>query len=293
MPDTLSATDPPALARHLIPAADGGHAALHCLEAAAGAARADVLMLPGMFTDRTFWLSQRGIGLAAHLAAAGLRCWLFERRGIGAAASAPQAARLGMQEALHQDLPAVWRFLDTRSTLPRFLIGHSFGGVLAARALANTLPQEDCAGAVLFATQCEVGKAPLHPPASWLTTALIRLLGRLPARLAGLGPVDEPAAAAIDAIAWTSAAQRDGRWLEELRHIHVPVIGIASHGDTVDPASGCETFLARFSSSDRSWTLLGEATGWAEDYSHAGMVVSRNARDEVWPHVRDWLLHRL
>lgn len=272
-------------------AADGAETRLYRIETLTPP-RARVLMLPGMFTARHFWLSPQGVGLAAHLAARGLEPWLFERRGMG---RAPRAAtRSGLVETLQLDLPAAQQvLLDTPDALPLFLIGHSFGGVLAARALAETLRADAVAGLVTLAAQCEVGKWPLRPPLGWGTMLVSRLLGRLPARFAGLGPEDEPADAAIDAVRWTSAAHGGGGWLPVLSRVTVPVLAIASTGDRVDPAEGCRRFFQRYASADRSWTLLSAAGGWAEDYSHAGMVVSRPAREEVWPHIGDWIAARL
>lgn len=275
----------------LITAADGGPCRLYRVTTAT-APRARVLMLPGMFTARHFWLSPQGVGLAAHLAERGLECWLFERRGMGLAPRA--ATRSGLEETLRLDLPAVQQHLAALpEPLPLFVIGHSFGGVLAARALAESLDADGIAGLVTLAAQCEVGKRPLRAPLGWGTMLVSRLLGRLPARLAGLGPEDEPADAMVDAVRWTSAAHGGGGWLPVLQRVQVPVLAIASAGDSVDPAEGCERFYRRYASSDRQWLLLSQQGGWAEDYSHAGMVISRHARQEVWPRIGEWIEARL
>lgn len=272
---------------HRIAAADGGHCVL--VEVAPlGLPTAEVVLVPGMFTARGFWLSRKGIGLAAHLADAGMRCWILERRGMGAAAGQAEC-RLGLNEAERHDLPAAWAYVRQRSDAPAFIVGHSFGGVLAARALAGSLPPRACAGLVLFAAQCEVAKAPLHPPGSWLTGAIVALLGRLPARVAGLGPEDEPAAAIRDAIAWTTSARRDGEWLAGLAGLPVPQLAMAGAADRVDPPDGCGRFARRLAGTDARFELLGRAGGWGEDYDHAGMVVSTTARAEVWPFVAHWL----
>lgn len=275
---------------HHVVATDGGHCVLVEVPPLDPPV-AEVVMIPGMFTARGFWLSRRGIGLAAHLADAGMRCWILERRGMGAAAGRTEA-RLGLNEAECHDLPAAWAHVRKRSGAPAFIVGHSFGGVLAARALAGALPPRDCAGLVLFAAQCEVAKAPLHPPGAWLTGAIVTLLGRLPARVAGLGPEDEPAAAVRDAIAWTTSARRGGEWLAGLSGLPVPQLAMAGAGDRVDPPSGCERFARRLASTDARFELLGRAGGWGEDYDHAGMVVSTTARTEVWPFVAHWLARR-
>lgn len=277
---------------HRLRSPDGGECVLVEVPTT-GAPAGEVLLVPGMFTARGFWLSSRGIGLAAHLTQAGLRCWILERRGMGAARQQSQPARLGLNEVARFDLPTAFAHIQAQSTRPIFLVAHSFGGILAARALAGAIAADDCAGLVSFATQCEVGKTPLHPPGSWLTLAISASMGRLPARMAGLGPEDEPRAATQDAVRWTSTARRGAHWLNELRGLPLPQLALAGAGDTTDPAEGCARFARRLAGQHAHYELLARSRGWAEDYDHAGMVVSRNARAEVWPYVADWLCARL
>lgn len=279
--DTLPTRD------HSLRSADDGICAL--VEFGSERADAEVLLIPGMFTARSFWLSPRGVGLAAHLAASGLRCWILERRGIGAARQQKAGVRPGMSQAARHDLPTAFAHIRSRSERPIFLVAHSFGGILAARALAGPIAASDCAGLVSFATQCETGKSALHPPGSWLTLAISTALGRLPARLAGLGPEDEPLAAMQDAVRWTTSARRGAPWLDSLRGLPLPQLAIAGASDTTDPPEGCARFARRLAASDAHFELLARSRGWAEDYDHAGMVVSRNARTEVWPYVTEWL----
>lgn len=277
---------------HCLHGADGGHCALvevPTVDTPVG----EVLLVPGMFTARGFWLSPRGIGLAAHLSEAGFRCWILERRGTGAARRQHASVRTGMSQAIRHDLPAAFAHIRAQSGGAIFIVAHSFGGILAARALAGPIPARECAGLVTFATQCEAGKAPLRPPGSWLTLAIAAMLGHLPARLAGLGPEDEPRAAMQDAVRWTTSARRGAPWLNALRALALPQLALAGAGDTIDPPEGCARFARRLAAQDAHYELLSRDRGWAEDYDHAGMVVSRNARDEVWPYVTDWLRARL
>ncbi|MCH8503106.1 MAG: alpha/beta hydrolase [Ectothiorhodospiraceae bacterium] len=177
-----------------------------------------VVYLPGMFTGRGFWLSPKGIGLAAHLAKAGFPGIIVERREQGC------GARPGLEEHLQHDLPLVQQRVEARWRRPAVCVGHSFGGVLAARAVAGPLDMDRVAGLVLFAAQFEVGKRPLHPPLSWLTAATARLLDRFPARRLGLGPQDEPVAAMLDAIRLVTRGRRHPELGQALSRITVPAL---------------------------------------------------------------------
>ncbi|HLS79723.1 MAG TPA: alpha/beta fold hydrolase [Nocardia sp.] len=252
-----------------------------------------VVLIPGLFTGRRFWLSDKGVGLAAHLAARGFGCWIVERRGIGASRITEGGrARTGLDEHLRHDLPALQRHIAESDDRPAFLIGHSFGGVLAARAAAETLDRDRLAGLVLLAAQCEVGLRALTPPASHLLRAAATLTGRFPARRLGLGSDDEPAAALTDACAWVTGTRRSGGFLPSLTRIRVPALGLVGAGDRSDPPEGCRRFLAHLSGADTTFRIAGRGTGFARDYGHAGLVVDPAARAEIWPLVTDWLLAR-
>jgi len=45
-------------------------------------------------------------------------------------------------------------------------------------------------------------------------------------------------------------------------------------------------------SRDKQWTLLARDQGYAQDYDHPGIVVSKAAQTEVWPQVLQWLQPR-
>ncbi len=243
-----------------------------------------VIYLPGMFTGRSFWLSPKGIGLAAHLAKQGFPGLIVERREQGC------GARPGLEEHLLHDLPLVQAQVWKLWSRPAFWVGHSFGGVLAARAGAGPLDMNQIAGLVLFASQFEVGKRPLHPPLSWLTAATARLLDRFPARRLGLGPQDEPVAAMLDAIRIVTQGRRKPDIREALGRITIPALAISGLGDRVDPSEGCEKLIAHFASRDKRFIAAGLRNGFGEDYDHAGIVVSKGAQQEIWPIVSEWLL---
>ena len=44
-----------------------------------------------------------------------------------------------------------------------------------------------------------------------------------------------------------------------------------------------------FGSEEKEWVLLGVEQGFAKDYGHVEMIVSKEASVEVWPRIADWL----
>ncbi|MES1928666.1 hypothetical protein SADO_05385 [Salinisphaera dokdonensis CL-ES53] len=271
----------------VVEATDGGCCRITVAEAAGVATHAPVVMLPGMFTGRRFWLSERGIGLAAFLARRGYPAIVVQRRGLS---DSPDCdARAGLEEHLAYDLPAVQAVVTQRFGASAFWIGHSFGGVMAARAAATQLDASRIAGLVLFASQYEVGKRMLDWPGQLLTRGLARAIGSFPARAAGLGPENEPIAAMHDATEWVARGRRDPALRESLAAITAPVLAISGAGDRVDPSRGCERFVSHFSSADKTFVTAGRASGYSVDFDHPGIVISKFAQAEIWPRVAEWL----
>ena len=126
---------PLTVATDTVAAADGGGCALTRVRAEAAATRAPVVMLPGMFSGRRFWLSDGGVGLAAYLARCGHPVFIVQRRGLSDSPAC--AGRPGMNEHIAHDLPAVQAAVSAIAAPPAFWVGHSFGGVMAARPRPN------------------------------------------------------------------------------------------------------------------------------------------------------------
>lgn len=248
---------------------------------------APVVLLHGMFTDRRFWLSDKRIGLAAFLAERGHPVIIAQRRGLSD--SPAITARCGLEEALRYDLPILQTHVSARFNQAAFWLGHSFGGVMAARAAAETLDRTQIAGLILLASQFEIGKRALDWPGNLLTRGLVRLYGYLPARTVGLGPVNEPAAAAYDACHWVSQGRRDTAIRSALGAVDVPILAVSGAADRVDPTEGCRRLVSHCASQDLQFVTAGRAQGFAQDYDHPGIVISKEAQREIWPLIGDWL----
>ena len=244
-------------------------------------------MLPGMFTGRRFWLSDKQIGLAAYLARRGYPAAIAQRRGLSD--SPPSNARTGLAEHLQFDLPAIAQTIEQQFAMPAFWIGHSFGGVMAARAAANHIAAARIAGLVLFASQFEVDKRMLDWPGQLLTRALARVVGHFPARAAGLGPENETRAAIHDATDWVARGRREPTLRESLANITAPVLAISGAADRVDPSRGGERVVGHFSSRDVTFVTAGRESGYSVDFDHPGIVISKAAQSEIWPRVARWL----
>lgn len=261
---------------------------LHCTEN-----RPALIFVPGMFTSRKFWLSNSGIGLAAYLFDKGFNCFLIDRRGIGQ--STKSQPNINYTNFWQHDLPALQHFVIQRGFANAFWIGHSFGGVAFTLSLAkHYLKQNAIAGLVTFSSQLTIGKKALNPPVSWLSYPLIKLLGYLPAKLAGLGPENESAQTIFDLynlVSWAKGrkTKHDKPFWHGFDTIDVPTLSFASVGDTVDPFKGCKIYHNALGSRHKQFILLEKSSGHIMNYTHAGMVISKPAQEEIWPKLEAWL----
>ena len=73
----------------------------------------------------------------------------------------------------------------------------------------------------------------------------------------------------------------------------MPVLTYAAADDKNDPPAGCRKIHKKLGSIDKMFLVLGKDAGFSRDYDHVGMVVSREARQEVWPDVAGWLKDRV
>lgn len=249
----------------------------------------------GMFSNRRFWLSDKGIGIAAWLSSYGFDCWMFERRGLGASAGSDPAQQ-HLFNAFQLDLPAVQQFLTARGVTSAFYVGHSFGGVLNGLSLAKGYMQaEQVAGLINISSQLTVGKRLLNKPYSAIVYGVTGLLRHFPARRLGMGPENESVEAMRDCcrlVAWAKKEQGRDFW-QGFENITCPVLGIGSEGDSVDPAEGCQQFVAAMGSQDNTFIRLGKKHGHRQDYDHVSLVVSKDAQQEVWPMLLTWLQQRV
>lgn len=251
-----------------------------------------VLLVPGTFSNHTFWLGTRGHGLAWALAAAGFEAVVLDLRGHG---GSERAAGRGwtLDHWGRVDVPAAIDAV-THGGGRALLVGHSAGGAALLIALAGepTL-RERVAGVVVLATPVPWLQR-WRRLGAWGIRALSRLLGRFPARLLRLGPEDELPGVMTQWMTWNLRGEwrsHDGLdYVRELGEVRAPVLGMSGAGDRVfAPPEACRALVEMMGSDDALYRVAGRESGFSEDYDHPGLVVSRAARQEVWPEIIDWL----
>jgi len=259
-----------------------------------------VILIHGSYSTRSFWVSDKGIGLGVYLADQGFDVWIPELRGHGLSPKGDLFSEITAEDQIRYDLPAISDAVFTMTKTPAFWIGHSFGGLFILAALSvGWLDQDRVSSLITFGSQISLGDRYLKlPPVAWSLSALLRVMGNFPAPKFGLGPEMESAGTMIETIRWKKFR---GRWTtsegvsywDGLKKIKIPVITYAAAKDKNDPPAGCRKIHKQLGSIDKMFMVLSKDAGFSKDYDHVGMVVSKEAQEEVWPDLAGWLKDRI
>lgn len=283
---------------HEVRTADGVRLALYHLPPPQRVWRTPVLLAAGSFSNRVLWLGTRGHGLARVLADAGFDVWIPEWRGRG---GSDVPTRWTLDDWIRRDAPAAVAALPAEARASGyFWVGHSAGGVVGAAAAAHCAAvRRPLRGIVLLGSPGPAGVHGWRRWGAWLGWAAARTLPnvRLNGAVLGLGTEGEPGAFLSQWLRWNL----DGAWrspagdeyLVGLRDVHAPVLAVAGGGDAaLAPEVAVRDLAARFGSADRTVVVAGTEHGYQRNYTHPELVVSRAAREEIWPLVRHWLERR-
>jgi predicted alpha/beta hydrolase len=289
----------PQPSEHRVATADGVVVALHRLDSNAPPDGVPILLTAGTFSSRLFWLGARRQGFAHRLAEAGFDTWILEPRGHGAS---ERPRGWTMDDWIRCDAPAaVARVLDVTGRDEFVWVGHSAGGVVGAGFAGSGDPiARRLRGLVLLGAPGPAGLRGPRRLGAWATllAGAAAPHARWPGRVLGLGPEREPGRLLRDWMWWNLSGQWRSRtghdYLHGLGAAVVPVLALAGAGDRLlAPPPAVHDLLSRFGSSDRRLIVAGRATGFSIDYDHAGLVIGRAAREEIWPEVVGWISQRV
>ena len=255
-----------------------------------------VILVHGTFCQRSFWVSQKGLGLGPYLRERGYDVWIPEVRGHGRSPRDRRYRDWNAEDQMRFDLPAVQRLVASEREGRAHWVGHSWGGVAILGAIGGGwLSEHDMHSAVVLGANITEGdewlRRPLPRAAAW---TVLSALGRVPAGLFRLGPEPESRAYMLDFFRWKGPnpewRTEDGRdYWDGIRRSRVPLLAFAAANDRSDPVPGCRFMFDAHGAQDKEWVLLGANQGFSMDYGHIEMIVSKEASREVWPRIGDWL----
>lgn len=87
--------------------------------------------------------------------------------------------------------------------------------------------------------------------------------------------------------------RKDGSSYEDnFSKIQTPFLFIAGSHDFVAPVDSLKHVYDRISSEDKTFMVVGKECGFASEYGHGDLVIGKNAPEEIFPRVVDWLVAR-
>lgn len=245
-----------------------------------------VLLVPGTFSNHTFWLGTRGVGFARTLADAGFCAYVLDPRGHGDSQRPKRSERWDIDDWARLDLPAALNAIATPER-PAHIVGHSAGGAVTLAMLSAEPGLRDLVARVVTLGTPLPWLQPWRGAGAWLIRETSRVLGRFPARRLRLGPEDELAGVMIQWMTWNL----EGHWIGDdgtdytagLRDLHMPFLMIAgTHDRFFAPPSACRGLFNEIGSDRKRFVVL-------DGLDHVELIVSKRARTEVWPEILDFL----
>lgn len=281
---------------------------LHIAHWAGDDGAAPVLMLHGAVENGRIFYSRSGRGLAPYLAARGFDVHVLDLRGRGS--SRPpigRGSRHGQYESIVEELPAAAAHVAAvAGQRPQHWVAHSWGGVLMAAMLARLPAWRAHVASLTFfgakrAVRVHTRERWLYIDGVWFTLAplLTALAGYLPARALRMGSDNETRRSHRDSAAWIRPVPwrdpRDGfDYAAALAGAELPpLLALAGASDRALGHPGdVADFVAECGRGTRRVELLARATGYARDYGHVDMLTAREAVDDHFPLVADWMMRR-
>lgn len=233
-----------------------------------------VVLWHGLLCDAGFWLSRRGRGLAAYLAAAGYQVLIPEW----------QQLAVSGEQLVQRYLPAFLRQLAVSQT-PVHLIAHSFGGLLVTRALQ----------ALAISAQGP-WPTPGAAPFNSLTLLAVQDQYQQPEFFAAVKASMQQGQSLAESLGlsgMTNQTQHLAYFLACYQAKCQPVSdlspwvaqGFAYSGaaDLSDPVAACAQFSQQVLGKRQSYQCLSLEQGYRQDYNHHSLLIGRSAQQEIWP----------
>jgi alpha-beta hydrolase superfamily lysophospholipase len=245
-----------------------------------------VMLIPGTFSNHTFWLGTRGVGFARTLSDAGYEACVLDPRGHGMSNRPAPKQQWDIDDWAREDVPTALRAIATPDE-PVFIIGHSAGGAVLLAALSAEAELRELTRAVVTLGTPVPWLQPWRGAGAWLIRATSLMLGRFPARLLRLGPEDELPRVMSQWMTWNI----EGHWTGDdgtdysagLEHLQMPFLMLAGTADRFfAPPAACEGLFDMIGSPRKQFEVFA-------GLDHVSMVVSKQARSEVWPRILQFL----
>ena len=268
---------------------DNNHIALWKIQHEESHSDQHIFLTHGTFSDKRVCL-----GIAHYFAKKGYTCWIMEWRSHGASSVVKE--KFNFETVALEDFPIVFEFLFYNEKIKHLnCITHSGGGLCLSMFLINFQQYISKINKTTF-FGCQATGAALtriNYGRIWFGKIMSGLIGSLPADKIGM-PHGETHYLMNQWYNWNLSKTFSGKnhpdYFDSLPLIDIPIFAISGKGDTfIAPPKGCQLFLNAFQNPKNQFLLCGKETGFKEDYNHSRVLRSRNAAEEIYPLVLEWM----
>ncbi len=283
-----------------------GETTLHMMRISKNDRGTPVFMLHGAVENGTIFYSRTGKGLASYLARNGYDVFVADLRGHGL--SAPGITResgFGQTEHIMEDITVfVEKIIELRGFAPQVWAAHSWGGVFMTAHLARVPRHRELVQAgVYFGTKRRVtvkNMARFIQLDFWwgfLAKIVTRIYGYLPMKDLGLflGDDNETKKCLYESDTWLRSKEwvgADGfNYTKAMGTVTLPPILYvsASRDAWMGNMKDVKGFMDESCQDNGEILVIGKAEGFKNDYNHITMLTHREAAEDYFPVILEWL----
>ncbi len=249
-----------------------------------------IFLTHGAFSNRKTFT-----GITTFLCERGYTCWIMEWRNHGE--SSKSTKKFNLETVANYDMQSTFQYLFKTIKLDRIdCIAHSGGGIALTMFLIHNPTYKSKINTIsLFAVQAFGAGTKFENKAKLrLGKYLAAMLGRIPAKIAGSVENSESYYTIKQWFNWNLnnnfIGENDINYLEKMQTIKIPIYSICCRGDKLlAPKKGCEQYLNAFKNNENRLYFCSTDTGSLEDYNHSRVILSQNAKRELYPLVLKWI----
>ncbi len=246
-------------------------------------------------THGTFSNKKILLGITSYLVDKGFTCWIMEWRNHGNSSKTKQ--KFNFETIAKFDLPAVFEYLFKNEKITVLdCVTHSGGGLILSMFLIKNPTYISKIHCITFFGCQAFGAATTFKNRLqiWVGKYASAIIGFVPAKIIGSSEHNEPYYTMKQWFNWNLHRNFMGSqsfdYLEKMNKITTPILSICAKGDTlIAPKTGCKQFLNAFKNPKNKLVLCAKENGSSEDYNHSRIILSQNAKKEIYPIVLDWI----
>jgi predicted alpha/beta hydrolase len=250
----------------------------------------NIFLTHGTFSDRNICK-----GIVVYFASQGYTCWIMEWRNHGDSSRTKQ--EFNFETVALFDVKAVFEYLFEELKINKIdCITHSGGGICLTMCLIkNTTFISKINSISMFGCQafgaCYNFRSFLKV---FLSKYISLIIKHIPAKTFGFAPHNESYFTMKQWFNWNLKRDFKGLgdfdYLQNMKSIRIPILSISGEGDKfIAPQKGVLAYLNAFENPKNKFLHCSLSKGFREDYNHRSILLSKNARNEIWGLVQNWI----